>query len=147
MATKKLTLDDLLSGDDGSGLLDVKPRSSTASTEASRARAQFEEINAFIDKMGFLPGKGKAGRRITVSERALQTRLRAYLDNAALHVTVEGLDRHGLLAAAKAEPKTIDEILDGADELLDDPNAGIFEMRHVRTALGEAGDGVRACQV
>ncbi|CAN7783933.1 GIY-YIG nuclease family protein [Cupriavidus necator] len=138
MATKKLTLDDLLSEDDGSGLLDVKPRASTASTEALRTRAQFEEINAFIDKMGFAPGQGPAERRITISERALQTRLRAYLENAALHAAVEDLDRHGLLAAAKAEPKTLDEILDGAEDLLDDPNAAIFEMRHVRAAPAKA---------
>lgn len=138
MAAKKLTLDDLLSEDDGSGLLDVKPSVAKASTEASRAQAQFEEINAFVDKMGFAPGEGPGERRITITERTLQTRLRAYLDNSALHAAVEGLDRHGLLGGAKARPKTLDDILASDDDLLDDPNTGIFEMRHVRATPAKA---------
>ncbi|MBF6989417.1 GIY-YIG nuclease family protein [Cupriavidus sp. IK-TO18] len=138
MVSKKLTLDELLSDDDGSGLLDVKPSVAKASTEASRAQAQFEEINAFVDKLGFAPGQGPAERRITITERTLQTRLRAYLDNPALHAAVEGLDRHGLLEGAKARPKTLEHILDGDDDLLDDPNAGIFEMRHVRATPAKA---------
>ena len=138
MATKKLTLDELLAKDDGTGLLEVKPKLAGASDEASRARAQFEEISRFVDRYGHAPGQGPAERKISISERALQTRLRAYQENPALHAAIGGLDRHGLLASAKADPKTIDEILELDDDLLDDPNGGLFEMRHVKASAAKA---------
>lgn len=138
MATKRPTLDELFDENDGSGLLDVKPRAASASTEASRTQAQFEEVNAFVDKMGFAPGQGPADRRITLTERTLQSRLRTYLENPVLRADLGVFDRHGLLGSAKAEPKTLDEILEGDDHLLADPHAGIFEMRHARAAPAKA---------
>ena len=138
MVTKKLTLDELLAEDDGSGLLDVKPKFSTANDEAARARAQFEEINSFVDRYWHAPGQGPKERKVTVTERALQTRLRAYQENPGLHAAIKGRDRHGLLANAKPEPKSLDEILDLDDDLLVDPNGGLFEMRHVKSSPAKA---------
>lgn len=138
MAGKKMTLDELFANDDGSGLLDVKPKAGGVADEGSRARAQFEEINVFVDRHGFAPGQGPKGRKIGIAERALQTRLRAYLENPALHASVAASDRHGLVAVARPEPQTLDEILDADDDLLTDPNADIFEMRHARGAPARA---------
>jgi len=55
-----------------------------------------------------------------ISERALQTRLRAYQNNPALVAVLRGLDRHSLLCSERPDPKSLDDILDAADGLLDD---------------------------
>lgn len=129
MATKK-TLEELLSEEDDSGLLDVKPRASGSVSEEARIAQAFEEINAFRDRMGFAPGKGPAERKIGVSERALQSRLRAYLESPALTQSLLPYDRHGLLtAAAAAAPANLSDILEDDDDLLVDPNESIFTMR------------------
>lgn len=133
MATKK-TLDELFAEDD-SGLLDVKPKSNGLGTDESRIRQAFEEINVFVDRLGFAPGAGPNDRRLGVSERALQTRLRTYLDNPALAQSLADLDRHGLLKVAVAHlPASLDELLESGDDLLDDPNEGIFEMKIAKAA-------------
>ena len=133
MATKK-TLDELFNEDD-SGLLDVKPKSSGVGTDESRVRQAFEEINVFVDRLGFAPGDGPKDHRIGVSERALQTRLRTYLDSQVLLEILTDLDRHGLLTAIAAHaPVNLDELLDSGDDLLDDPNEGIFDMKIARAA-------------
>lgn len=129
MATKK-TLEELLAEEDDSGLLDVKPRASMAVSEDARIVQAFEEINSFHDRMGFAPGQGPKERKIGVSERALQSRLKAYLDNAELAQSLRPHDRHGMLAAAApAVPASLDELLDLDDDLLVDPNESIFDMR------------------
>ncbi|MCK6393070.1 GIY-YIG nuclease family protein [Zoogloea sp.] len=132
MAAKK-TLDELLSEEADSELLNVKPRQAKAIDTAARARAQFEEINAFVERNGFAPGKGGESRKVGVMERSLQARLRAYQDNPELAATLGEIDRHGLLSAApKPEPKSLDELLDSDDPLLIDPNGGLFELRHAK---------------
>jgi hypothetical protein len=129
MASKK-TLEELLAEEDDSGLLDVKPRVSMVVSEDVRIAQAFEEINNFFDRMGFAPGQGPKERRIGVSERALQSRLKAYLGNPELVASLLPHDRHGLLAsAAPAAPATLDELLDSDDDLLVDPSESIFEMR------------------
>ena len=133
MATKK-TLDELFEEDD-SGLLDVKAKSSGIGTDESRVRQAFEEINVFVDRMGFTPGDGPKDRRMGVSERALQMRLRTYIDSPMLAQALADLDRHGLLkVAAPHHPASLDELLESGDDLLDDPNEGIFNMKIARAA-------------
>lgn len=133
MAPKK-TLDELLSEEEDSELLNVKPRQAKAPDSGARVRAQFEEINVFVDRNGFAPGQGPQGRKIGVMERSLQARLRACTDNPELAVALSGIDRHGLLSntVPKAEPATLDELLDSDDPLLSDPNDGIFDLRHAK---------------
>lgn len=135
MATKK-TLDDLLSEEGDSELLRVKPKAAKASDADARARAQFEEINVFVDRNGFAPGQGPEGRKIGVMERSYQARLRAYAEDPSLRAAVSSLDRHGLLASAedKPPPASLDDILASGDPLLDDPNEGIFDLVHAKAA-------------
>ena len=126
------TLDELLAEDD-SGLLDVKPRGAAAGTEGDRVRQAFEEINVFHDRMGHAPGAGAEGRRITIGERALQSRLRAYRENPDIAAMLVEADRHGLFAATiKATPATLEELLDLDDDLLEDPHSDLFVMKHAR---------------
>lgn len=134
MATRK-TLDELLAEEAGSDLLNVKPRQAKAIDPLTRTRGQFEEINVFIDRNGHAPGQGPEGTKISVIERSLQARLRAYSDNSALAAELANMDRHGLLTQAeKPAPTTLDEIFADGDPLLDDPNEGIFDLRHTRGA-------------
>ncbi len=135
MAAKK-TLDELLSEEGDSELLRVKPKASKASDADARARAQFEEINVFVDRNGFAPGQGPEGRKIGVMERSYQARLRAYAEDPTLRAAVVSLDRHGLLATFedKPPPASLDDILDSGDPLLDDPNEGIFDLVHAKAA-------------
>ena len=133
MATKK-TLDELFDEDD-SGLLDVKAKSRGVGTDESRVRQAFEEINVFVDRLGFAPGQGPKDRRIGISERALQTRLRTYLDSPVLAQALSDLDRHGLLKVAVVHQlASLDELLESGDDLLDDPNEDIFTMKIARAA-------------
>lgn len=129
MANTK-TLDELLAEQDDSGLLDVKPRPSLAMSEDARIVQAFEELNAFFDRMGFAPGQGPKERKIGVSERALQSRLTAYLDNPELVKSLRSHDRNGMLSTAvPTTPMSLDELLDSDDDLLVDLNDSIFEMR------------------
>lgn len=134
MATKK-TLDELLAEEAGSELLNVKPKQAKAVDAFARARGQFEEINVFVDRHGFAPGKGPEGHKIGVMERSYQARLRAYAENPELAAELAGIDRHGLLGnPPKPDPTSLDEILSQGDPLLDDPNEDIFELRHAKGA-------------
>ena len=129
MATKK-TLQELLAEEDDSGLLDVKPRASMVVSEDGRILQAFEEVNGFFDRMGFVPGQGPKERKIGVFERALQSRLKAYLDNSKLHKTLLPYDRHSMLASVVPAPAvSLDDVLDSDDDLLVAPNASLFEMR------------------
>ncbi|WP_241295689.1 GIY-YIG nuclease family protein [Burkholderia stabilis] len=134
MTTKKLTLDEILAQEDGSGLLDVKSKVGAVADEASRTRSQFEEINAFVDRHGFAPGLGPKEHKIGIAERTLQARLRAFSESPGLRSTVAGLDRHRLLESPSSEPATLDEILDSDDDLLSDSNSDLFNMRYIRSA-------------
>jgi len=134
VATKK-TLDELLAEEVGSELLNVKPKQAKSADAFARARGQFEEINVFVDRNGFAPGQGPEGRKIGVMERSYQARLRAYGENPELAAELASIDRHELLAAVpKPEPTSLDDILAAGDPLLNDPNEGIFELRHARGA-------------
>lgn len=134
MATRK-TLDDLLREESDSALLDVKAKTSAQSTEQQRALAAFEEINTFVDRMGFAPGGGGEGRKIGIAERMLQTRLKTYQDDPKMAQALSGADRHGLLLpqdAGTTVPTSMDELLSLDDPLLTDPHAELFELRHAR---------------
>ena len=72
-------------------------------------------------------------RRVSISERSLQTRLNAYLENPALVAELAPHDRHGLLkTVAPAAPASLDELLEMGDELLDDPNESLFVFKHAK---------------
>ena len=130
------TLEDLLAEADDLGLLNVKPLAPKAGTDATRVGQQFEEINDFVDKHGFTPGAGPTDRRVSVNERSLLLRLKAYQSSSEIRESLLPMDRHGLLAALPdppvPDPQTLDEILDLDDDLLTPPGADIFTFNHAR---------------
>ncbi len=129
------TLDDILAEDDELGLLDVKPIVRTGISEDARIVQQFEEIGVFFDRHGFAPGEGGDDRRPAVQERMLQMRLKTYRTSPDVAEQLLAYDRHGLLGVTlEMEPKSLDEILDLDDDLLNDANDDIFTIRHVRPA-------------
>lgn len=131
------TLDELLAENDDMGLLDVKLHAINTSTEAIRIQQAFNEINAFVDCHGFVPGEGPADKRASVNERTLQTRIKTYRENTIIVEQLKSLDRHGVLSSAAETPlpASLDELLNLDDELLTDPNEDIFMFRHVRPPL------------
>src|ERR1700730_1005811 len=131
------TLDDILAEQDELGLLNVKPSTTSIGTEANRINQAFEEISGFVDKHGFAPGEGPAGRKASVTERTLQMRLKTYRGKPEIISDLRPIDRHGLLDVLiekPAAPMTLDEILEDDDELLSSPAQNIFKMHHVRPA-------------
>lgn len=129
------TLDDILAEDDELGLLDVKPIVRAGVSEDARMVQQFEEIGVFFDRYGFAPGEGGDDRRPAVLERMLQMRLKTYRTSPDVAEQLLAYDRHGLLGVTpELEPKSLDEILDLDDELLNAANDDIFTIRHVRPA-------------
>ena len=132
------TLDELLAEVDELGLLNVRTLSPRAATEASRIGQQFAEINEFVDRHGFAPGAGPPERKMSVPERALSMRLKAYLGAAEIRRALRPMDRHGLLGQpsepVRADPESLDEILALDDDLLGAPAADIFTLRHARAS-------------
>lgn len=119
----KMTLDDVLNDDDD--LLDVKPSTSTASTEDQRMVQGFEDINTFMDINKRRPGDCETP---SVSERSMKIRLTGLMNNADARSLLIPYDRHGLLPADNTEPQCLDDILND-DELLSTPSDDIFEFR------------------
>lgn len=131
--TTRQTLDALLAEEDDLGLLDVKPAAPRIATEEARIEQNFEEISGFIDRHGFLPGKGGEGRRASPAEKTLEMRLRAMRGKPELVERLRPLDRYGLLRALDfPPPSSLEELLDSDDELLKDLNESLFTLRHVR---------------
>lgn len=122
----RMTLDDILSDDDG--LLDVKVSTRVTTTEEQRNLDTFDEINVFIDRHSREPGDIA---KPSVSERQLSFRLSGLLSKTDLHDLLAPHDRHGLLKAAAPAPRTLDDILED-DELLTTPQDDIFVLRHVK---------------
>jgi len=132
------TLDEILGEEDDLGLLDVKPSARNASTQSGRIAQAFEEISTFVDRHGFVPGKGSSGHKASVNERALAMRLNTYRSAPEIIAELRDADRHGLLAVPADEeekpPASLDDIPDD-DELLTAPAADIFILRHARSAI------------
>ena len=132
MATKK-TLDDLFAESDDLGLLKVKAPTRGMASEEARIQSDFEEINSYIDLFGHAPGKGADSQKITTKERILQTRLKVYLENQRFIELLKPFDRHQLLdVELPSSPATLDELFDLDDDLLNDPNDGLFKLQNVR---------------
>jgi hypothetical protein len=128
------TLDELLAENDEMGLLDVKPHTVNNSTDSNRIQQAFEEINVFIDLHRHAPGDGPKDRRISVTERTLQTRLRSYRENSVIAAQLENEDRHKLfnVVSMPSPPASLEELLDLDDDLLTEASEDIFTFRHAR---------------
>ena len=129
----RLSLDDIFEEDDALGLLNVKAPSARQSSADEKIQGDFEEINLFIDRHGYVPGEGKgAGSEITA--RKLKIRLEQMRSNGEIKEQLLPLDRHGLLKDQTPAPETLDDIFDLDDPLLSAPADDIFTFKHARPA-------------
>lgn len=92
-ATERPTLDDIFSGPDEFGLLNVSAR--RVGSNVPLEVTNFEEISTFVDQHGRRPSDEG-----DLSEKLLARRLVGYQSNKALHSTLTPYDRHGLIPDA-----------------------------------------------
>lgn len=129
----RLSLDDIFDETDTLGLLNVKAPSAQSSTVDEKIQSDFEEINVFIDRYGYVPGEGSgAGSQITA--RKLKIRLDQMRANPEIKTQLLSFDRHGLFIAQDTAPETLDDIFDLDDPLLSAPADDIFTFKHARPA-------------
>ncbi len=125
---KKKTLQDIFDEEDEFGLLDIKPKATTARNEDERLVASFAELNEFYEKHQRepLPNNG--------SERSLYARLKGIRENPSKIEQLKAYDCFGLLPEGTVKPAaSLDDIF-AEDELglLDEDTQGLFELKHVR---------------
>jgi hypothetical protein len=127
--------------DDPLGLLEVKPKASTAISADDRLIASFKEINDYIQLHGHEPTESR-----DIKERRLFSRLKGLRGSPDKAAALAEYDTHGLLSDVVAfEPKeinTIDDVLeDDVLGLLDSDLSGeadptdIFTLRNVPKSI------------
>jgi Meiotically up-regulated gene 113 len=146
--SKRLTLDEIFHKPDEFGLLAVKAKSSSSpkSVEASK----FEEINQFIDKSKKLPSIDSEN----IMEKQLAHRFEGFIKSNASEA-IRALDRHSILppiidavnsaelAPPRKEVASIADILSSDSlGLLNTPNLGIFDLKHVPAIPKEMPDEI-----
>lgn len=110
----RLSLDDIFSGPDEFGLLDVAPKA--ISQNAPIEITNFEAINAFVDQHGRAPSQDG-----DLAEKLLARRLAGYQNNSSFHSTLAPYDRYGLLVSGKEKGIAPQEALEAAScDLVDD---------------------------
>lgn len=120
------SLDDIFEDDDF-GLLDSKPQTNYVQTDEDRLIESFEEINVFYEKHKREPSSD------SMSEYALQARLRAIRENEQTKGVLKAFDRNNLLGDVEEAPKSIEDIFENDSlGLLDDgeEDTSIFNFVH-----------------
>lgn len=95
-ADKRLSLDDIFSGPDEFGLLDVAFK--TVSQNTPIEITNFEAINTFVDQHGRAPNQDG-----DLAEKLLARRLAVYQNNSDFHLALVSYDRYGLLVLVNKE--------------------------------------------
>ncbi|MFI0400106.1 MAG: GIY-YIG nuclease family protein [Thiolinea sp.] len=99
--------------DDPLGLLEVKPTASNVMSADERLLAAFEEISMFFEQHGHEPTTSR-----DIQERRLYSRLQGLRNDPEKAVSLQGVDRFGLLAGITLpEAKPIETV----EDVLDDP--------------------------
>lgn len=131
---KDKILDDIFSNDP-LGLLNVKPKASTARNADERLLASFQEITNFYEKNKREPEP----KQNDISEYQLYTRLKGLRDSEDKMLALESADKYNLLPTVTKEINTIDDIF-GDDSLgiFDDDDAGLFNFNHTPKEIDRA---------
>lgn len=143
------SLEEILSGEnDPLGLMaDIAPAKARAPKAALPVYTRFQEIVDFREATGRTPAIDSSDLR----ERLLGNRLKAYQSNPAMAAQVASLDQYGLLKlttevtpqpepTSKAPlPKTLDDILNNDNGLLDECDPSILQLTHVSDSQEGAG--------
>ena len=99
-AASRLSLEDIFSGPDEFGLLDVAPKA--ISQHAPIEITNFEVINTFVDEHRRAPSQDG-----DLAEKLLARRLTGYQNNVSLHDALASYDRYGLLGAMQNEVEEV----------------------------------------
>ena len=112
---------------DPMGLLDVKPKKSSAPNADDRLIASFQEINQFFEKHNREPQPNIENP----SEYQLYCRLKNLREDKDKLMVCESHDKYNLLKTEKKELKSIEDIFDDDSlDLLDSDSEGLFEFKH-----------------
>lgn len=132
MSKKKLSLNDIFN-DDEFGILDAKPKNSSAKTEDERLIESFQEINTFFEKNNREP------EATNVTEFKLLSRLKALRKDAKKSTILKPYDSHNLLSS-KEEVRSVADILSDDDlGLLDtEETLSIFKLKNVPSSAERA---------
>ena len=95
-AGNRLSLDDIFSGPDEFGLLDVAFKAVSQNTPIEITN--FEAINTFVDHHGRAPNQDG-----DLAEKLLARRLAVYQNNSDFHLALVSYDRYGLLVLVNKE--------------------------------------------
>lgn len=99
------SLDDIFEDDDF-GLLDSKPQTKYVKTDEDRLIESFEEINLFYEKHNREPSSD------SMSEYALQARLKAFKENERTKGVLKAFDRNNLLGDVEEVPESIEDVFE-----------------------------------
>jgi len=123
---KDTVLDEIFNSDP-MGLLDVKPKVSSALSPDERLAASFQEINVFFESHNREPQPNIEN----ISEYTLYSRLKSLRENEDKMAFCKPHDKYGLLKTEKKEIKSIDDIFgDDSLDILDGDSEGLFEFKH-----------------
>ena len=112
--------------DDDLGLLDVRPKKATITTD-DRLLSSFQEINHFIKETGKEPTAGG-----NINEHQLYSRLRAIRESKDKVQVLSNHDEYGLLNKEVKEIKSINDIFEDDDlGIFESDEGDIFKLRHV----------------
>ncbi|WP_342305899.1 GIY-YIG nuclease family protein [Methanolobus sp. ZRKC5] len=113
---------------DHMGLLDVKPKKSSALGSDDRLLASFQEINHFIEKHKREP-QPNAGN---ISEHMLYCRLKTFREDEDKNLACKLFDKYSLLKNEKKEINSIDDIFgDDSLDILGGDSKGLFDFKHI----------------
>jgi hypothetical protein len=110
------------------GLLDVKPKRSSAPSSEERLIASFQEINDFFEahKREPQPNTGD------ISEHMLYCRLKGFRADEEKMIACQPFDKYGLLQDEKVEINSIDDIFKNDSlNLLGGDSEGLFDFNNV----------------
>ena len=108
--------------DDPLGLLDVKPKQSTAITADQRLVSSFEEINAFFREHNREPEKST-----DINEWRLASRLAGLRDSAQRAAALKEYDQFNLLGDVKVAEPPADYEINSIEDILDNDSLGLLE--------------------
>lgn len=121
--------EDLLNliNDDDLGLLNVKPKNTSAITADERLVASFLEINNFVDENSREPQSGNG-----LQEHQLASRLKSLREDKNKAKILLDFDEYNLLSVEQKEVNSINDILDDDDlGLLDAVDENLFDLKNV----------------
>jgi len=123
---KDKVLDEIFNSDP-TGLLVVKPKSSSALNSDDRLTASFQEINEFFERHDREPQPNVEN----ISEYQLYSRLKNLREDEDKMMVCEPQDKYCLLKTEKKEIKSIDDIFgDDSLDILGDDSEGLFDFKH-----------------